>query len=82
MVYLLYFYYQNPDEREESPCDKEFTFKEWEDREQVSHYIKQTLINVSLWGELNRIKGLLVEEGSLDIFRQNKDFRYVDVKQD
>lgn len=48
MVYLLYFYYQNPDEREESPCDKEFTFKKWEDREQVFHYIKQTLINVSL----------------------------------
>ena len=48
MVYLLYFYYQNPNEREKSPCDKEFTFKKWEDREQVSHYIKQTLINVSL----------------------------------
>lgn len=43
-VYPLYFYYQKSEEGKRSACDREFTFKRREDRDQVSHCFNETLV--------------------------------------
>lgn len=49
-VYPLYFYYQKPAEEEKRVCDKEFTFKKRQEREEVSHYLHEMKIDVESCG--------------------------------